>query len=210
MTHLADQPHRRGRQVGGTIPRMNSSADARGPVLGRGDRVSLRRLRPEDQDAFLAMVAGSRALHHPWISPPIDDAGFRALIARGGTAGFVSLVGWRTDDDVLVAVVNLSEIVRGGFQNAYCGFYANAAAAGQGLTRETLELALTYAFTTEGLHRVEANVQPTNARSLALVRRVGFRHEGFSPAYLHIEGAWRDHERFAITAEEWSSRSRLF
>lgn len=185
---------------------MSQSPDARGPVLGRGDRVLLRKLASEDRGAFLAMVAASRALHHPWISPPADDVGFRALVARGGAPGFVSLAGWRSDDNTLVAVVNLSEIVRGGFQNAYCGFYANAAAASQGLTRETLELALTYAFTSEGLHRVEANVQPANARSLALVRRVGFRHEGFSPRYLYIDGAWRDHERFAITAEEWRSR----
>lgn len=185
---------------------MSPSADARGPVLGRGDRVCLRKLHSEDQGAFLAMVAASKALHHPWIIPPVDEAGFRALVARGGAAGFVSLVGWRNDDSSLVAVVNLSEIVRGGFQNAYCGFYANAAAAGQGLTRETLELALTHAFSGEGLHRVEANVQPTNGPSLALVRRVGFRHEGFSPRYLHIDGAWRDHERFAITAEEWRAR----
>jgi ribosomal-protein-alanine N-acetyltransferase len=185
---------------------MRSSPDSGGSALERGERVWLRKLRSEDQEAFLAMVAASRSLHHPWISPPADDAGFRALVARGGAAGFVSLVGWRTGDNTLVAVVNLSEIVRGSFQNCYCGFYANAATAGQGLTRETLELALGYAFTAEGLHRVEANVQPRNARSLALVRRVGLRHEGFSPRYLHIDGAWRDHERFAITAEEWRAR----
>lgn len=127
--------------------------------------------------------------------------------ARRTTAGdFVSLVGWRIDDNTLAAVVNLSQIVRGGFQSCYCGYYANAATAGNGLTRETLELSLRHAFGAEGLHRVEANVQPDNARSLALVRRVGFRHEGFSPRYLHIDGAWRDHERFAITVEDWQAR----
>jgi ribosomal-protein-alanine N-acetyltransferase len=165
--------------------------------------VWLRKLRVDDRDAFLAMVEASRSLHHPWTSPPSDAAGFTALIARSAGGDFVSLAGWRASDSVLVAVVNLSQIVRGPLQSCYCGFYAHAATAGQGLTRETLELALQYAFTVERLHRVEANVQPGNARSLALVRRLGFRHEGFSRRYLHIDGAWRDHERFAITIEDW-------
>src|ERR1039457_1518214 len=100
---------------------MRSPPDSGGSALERGERVWLRKLRSEDQEAFLAMVAASRSLHHPWISPPADDAGFRALVTRGGAAGFVSLVGWRTGDNTLVAVVNLSEIVRGSFQNRYCG-----------------------------------------------------------------------------------------
>jgi ribosomal-protein-alanine N-acetyltransferase len=172
-------------------------------ALERGDRVWLRKLRPDDQDALLAMVATSRSLHHPWTRPPDDEQAFRALIEHARSEDFVSLVGWRAADGALAAVVNLSQIVRGAFNSCYCGFYANAATAGQSLTRETLELVLRYAFTTEHLHRVEANVQPANAASIALVRRLGFRHEGFSPRYLHIDEAWRDHERFAMTLEDW-------
>jgi ribosomal-protein-alanine N-acetyltransferase len=174
--------------------------------LERGNRVWLRRLQASDQDAFLAMVAASGSLHHPWISPPVDEVGFHILLARSSRDDFLSLVGVRTADNALVAVVNLSQIVRGGFQSCYCGYFANVATAGQGLTRETLELALRYAFRVEGLHRVEVNIQPGNAASLALARRIGFRHEGFSPRYLYLDGAWRDHERFAITAEEWLTR----
>lgn len=58
------------------------------------------------------------------------------------------------------------------------------------------------AFDVLRLHRFEANVQPEDAASIALVRSLGFRKEGFSPRYLHIDGEWRDHERWAITCEE--------
>jgi ribosomal-protein-alanine N-acetyltransferase len=67
---------------------------------------------------------------------------------------------------------------------------------------EALRAAAAYAFGELGLHRLEANIQPDNAASLALARRVGFRKEGYSPRYLRIDGAWRDHERWALLADE--------
>jgi ribosomal-protein-alanine N-acetyltransferase len=170
------------------------------------DRVVLRPLHPDDESAFLELVAASRSLHHPWVRPPGDSIEFHELVARTDRDDFRSLLGWRPSDGGLVGVVNFSQISRGLFQSCYCGFYANAVYAGHGLMTETLRLSLRHAFTSERLHRIEANVQPSNQRSLALVRRLGFRHEGFSPRYLKINGRWRDHERFAMTVEDWHDR----
>lgn len=107
-------------------------------------------------------------------------------------------------DGPIVGVVNLSEIVRGALQSAYLGYYGIAGFQGRGFMSEALSLVVTTAFSEIGLHRLEANIQPANARSRALARRLGFRQEGFSPRYLRIGGEWRDHERWAILAEEWT------
>jgi len=76
------------------------------------------------------------------------------------------------------------------------------ATAGRGLMTEAVRQTLAHAFTEIGLHRVEANIQPENLRSIALVRRLGFRLEGFSPRYLRIGGQWRDHERWALLCDD--------
>lgn len=70
---------------------------------------------------------------------------------------------------------------------------------------EALQLASRYAFTEVGLHRLEANIQPPNRASIALVRRSGFRKEGYSPQYLRIGGEWRDHERWALLSSDLSA-----
>jgi ribosomal-protein-alanine N-acetyltransferase len=74
---------------------------------------------------------------------------------------------------------------------------------GRGFVKRGLQAVLTEAFGIHGLHRLEANIQPDNEASRHLVRGLGFRFEGFSPRYLKVAGRWRDHERWALTAEEW-------
>ena len=161
-----------------------------------------------DQDEFLAMNAASRAFHRPWAHPPQDPAGFDELLARDARDDSEVFLARLVADDALVGVLVLSQIFRAGFQNAYLGYYGSGAHAGQGYMREAMALVLDEAFGPLALHRVEANVQPGNEASLALVRGAGFRREGFSPRYLKIGGRWRDHERFAILAEEWEDLRR--
>ena len=69
--------------------------------------------------------------------------------------------------------------------------------------REGVSLAVSHAFRVLRIHRVEANVQPENQASIALVRSLGFRKEGLSQRYLKVAGRWRDHERWATLAEDW-------
>src|SRR5207253_2191372 len=137
-------------------------------------RVHLQPPLPIHGPEFLAAVAASRPLHRPWVSPPATRAAYRAHVARCKGDDFRSLLIRRNFDDALVGLANLSAIQRGNLQSAYLGFYAFVPYTGFGYMTEGLMLVLRYAFGDLSLHRVEANVQPTNAASLALVKRVDF------------------------------------
>lgn len=169
--------------------------------LRTGKRVYLRRPQAGDAREFLDLMQASRRLHRPWVQPPSDKKAFSNYVERSSARGVGSLICLR-ENHAIVGVANLSEIVRGLFQSAYLGFYGSAPYLGQGLMREGVGLLLSHAFQDLKLHRVEANVQPTNIRSLALVKVLGFRKEGYSPRYLKICGRWRDHERWARLAED--------
>jgi [ribosomal protein S5]-alanine N-acetyltransferase len=155
---------------------------------------------------FLSAVRRSRRLHGAWVSPPATVAAYREYLRHLRRAPHAGYFVCRADTGALVGVVNVSEIVRGNVQSAYLGYYAFTPHARQGLMTEGLALVVSEAFRRLGLHRLEANIQPGNTASRRLVRRLGFRREGLSRRYLVIAGSWRDHERWAILAEDWRGR----
>jgi ribosomal-protein-alanine N-acetyltransferase len=167
-----------------------------------GPRVHLRPIALDDSEEFVTAALASRELHHPWLSAAEDAEAFAAYVGRidADPAKLGFLVCDNTGDRI-AGVVNINNIVMGAFRCGALGYAAFAHAAGRGLMSEALDLAVRHAFGPLGLHRLEANIQPGNTPSIALVRRYGFRLEGLSPDFLFIDGAWRDHERWAITTE---------
>ncbi|MFC6066700.1 GNAT family N-acetyltransferase [Streptomyces ochraceiscleroticus] len=172
------------------------------PYLARGHRVGIRPFRRTDRAEFTARVRESVELHRPWLFPPADESSYDAYYARlqdPSRAGF--LICDLQDGGGIAGYLTINNIVHGAFRCGAAGYGAFAHAAGRGLMSEGLQLILRYAFGPLGLHRIEVNVQPENTASIALARRNGFRKEGYSPDFLFIDGAWRDHERWAITSE---------
>ncbi len=163
------------------------------------------KLRPpveDDQAEFTQRVLDSRELHYPWIEQTDPVLWLEGLLGRN-----------RTDTDrcrlvcdavrgQIVGVMNLSQISTQPFLNAFLGYYAFVPFAGQGYMSAAMQLLLRYAFGELGLHRIQANVQPGNGASIALVRGAGFHYEGYSPRYLFINGDWRDHEQWVMLAED--------
>ena len=170
-------------------------------------RVLLRTPERADREEFLDLMRASRTFHSPWATAPIDDERFAAYLADATRADFEAMLVYRQQDGAIIGFFNLSQIVRRRLQSAYLGYAVGEPFAGQGYMREGIEHVLRQAFMTMQLHRIEANIQPGNATSLALAAGAGFRREGFSPRYLKIGGRWRDHERWAILVEEWRART---
>jgi ribosomal-protein-alanine N-acetyltransferase len=171
-----------------------------------GERVFLRPPLMRDSEELIALNRASTGFHRGLVSPPTQPEQFASFLKRSHQADCACFLVCRVEDGAIVGSINLSQIFLGGFRNAYLGYYVGAKYSGEGYLTEAINLMLEYAFKNLKLHRLEANIQPGNLASIKLVERAGFIREGFSRRYLKISGHWRDHERWAIIAEDWKSR----
>jgi len=174
----------------------------------RGGRIYLRAPRPADREEVLRLNRASRRFYRGLVMPPVTARAWSAYLARRRRPESPGYLVCRASDGAIVGGININEIVRGVFRSGYLGYQIGAPHARQGYMTEALALVLREAFGPLRLHRVEANIQPGNRASIGLVRRAGFRLEGLSRRYLKIGGRWRDHERWALTAEDWRRRRR--
>ncbi|PTX64341.1 ribosomal-protein-alanine N-acetyltransferase [Melghirimyces profundicolus] len=174
-----------------------------------GDRVYIRRPEMEDLDAFLELRLNNRAFLKP-IEPRFPERHFteegqREAVQttidrweRGTGFGFGIFL---RPTDRLIGRVNLSNIVRGAWQNCTIGYFLDQQHQGKGYMTEAVRLATSFAFQEAELHRIEASVMPRNRASIRVVERTGFRYIGLAKQHLKINGKWEDHHLYALTAE---------
>ena len=166
---------------------------------------------PDDWQELLSLHLKSQDLHFPWVRTPLTETDCKNYIQRCQRSDYQGLMIYQATIDpishavesTIIGVANFSQIFYRSLQSTYLGYYISTDFAGRGLMKIGIGLAIDYAFDTLKLHRIEANIQPENTRSINLVQRLGFTKEGFSPRYLYINGEWRDHERWALTVESW-------
>ncbi|HEY8025070.1 MAG TPA: GNAT family protein [Burkholderiaceae bacterium] len=163
--------------------------------------LTLHRVTPADAPDLIAANCANQEYHLPWVTSFTDQTGFDAWFGRSVSGPNVSLIARDAATNAIVGVVNISEIAMGAFRSAYLGYYGTAQFGGKGMMTDAVRMAIAFAFNELGLHRIEANIQPGNSASIALVRRLGFKQEGYSERYLKINGEWRDHERWALLSD---------
>lgn len=168
----------------------------------QGFRTRIQAPEAADEEAFLSAMRDSVGFHHPWVSAPCDHAGWQRYMKRLERDNEEGFLVKRIQDNVICGVINLNIITYEALCSAYVSYFAVAAQAERGYMKEGMLQVIQHAFTDLGLHRLEANIQPQNLASIALVESTGFKYEGYSPRLLKINGKWRDHERWAILADE--------
>ena len=172
----------------------------------RGTKVYLRHPLVSDLAELAELYAQSRDHLRGFAETEFGEAEFERLLASAAQETNEYFLICTTDGDKIAGTINLSQIFRKAFQNAYLGYMLGAGFTGRGYMTESVALVLRFAFDELKLHRVEANVQPSNLPSIRVLLRNGFSKEGFSRRYLKIGGRWRDHERWAIIVEDWKDR----
>jgi ribosomal-protein-alanine N-acetyltransferase len=167
-------------------------------------RVRLERPSARREREFLAAALRSRALHRGFVTTAGTSREYHDYLRRSRRPNQESFFVVAASGE-LAGVININDIVRYSEQSGRLGYYAFKPFAGTGLTRAGLGLVIGLAFRELGLHRLEANIQPTNRRSIALIEGLGFRREGTVRGFLKIGNRWRDHERWALLATDWHS-----
>lgn len=175
-----------------------------------GELVYLRPMTVDDTNEFHTLRVRNREFLQPY-EPLMADADFtRPSVRRQiqisldeDRAGLSYSFGiFDRDDDAMVGRIRLSNVFRGVWKNANVGYYIDRDRGGRGFATEAVRLVCRFAFTEADLHRVQAGVMIDNERSIRVLEKAGLRREGLALRYLQINGAWRDHYLYAITAEE--------
>jgi [ribosomal protein S5]-alanine N-acetyltransferase len=194
------------------------------PVVLADGPVLLRPYRRSDARVWSTVRRANEAWLAQWEPTPYGSwrelnspAAFRAVhadlrrAARHGVAMpfAVCVRDAESGAERLVGQLTLGNIVRRAFCSAYAGYWIDSSVAGRGLMPTALALAVDHAFRLGGLHRIEVNIRPENHASRRVVEKLGFREEAYHPRYLHIDGAWRDHVGYALTAEDVAAEGGL-
>jgi [ribosomal protein S5]-alanine N-acetyltransferase len=167
-------------------------------------QVFLKKLRSKDQREYLFAAQQSLRSIEPWIGIPTSPKSFTKFVREVSSPSDRAYLIRRASDNTLVGVVEIRDIFKGYFKCGYLIYYAFDGFRGQGYMKEGLTLAIQKAFQKLKLHRLEANIQPSNHSSIGLAKSVGLKYEGYSPKFLKINGAWQDHERWALINDKLS------
>ncbi|MEV0954125.1 GNAT family N-acetyltransferase [Promicromonospora sp. NPDC050249] len=168
------------------------------------DDVTLRELTKDDAEAVARAYVRNREHLAPW-EPARPEAFYTeewhkehlwAQVLENSTGRALYTV--LEVDGEIVGRLNLTDIVRGAFENGHVGYWLDARFTGQGLMTRAIEALVEHARDELGLHRLQAATLPHNEASQSVLTRVGFERIGFAPGYLRIAGQWQDHVLFQL------------
>jgi RimJ/RimL family protein N-acetyltransferase len=176
------------------------------------ERLRIRLMTPDDVDDVLAYL-GREDVSQYLTHGPIDRAQ-----AVEKVAAYAAATRLEKDDDWIEPAIELDGRVVGHLylrlhslehRGAEVGWSLHPDVHGRGYATEAATALLDLAFGELGLHRVRAELDPRNAASVGVCRRLGMREEARHVRDFHderIPGGWGDTGVHAILDEEWAAR----
>jgi len=179
-----------------------------------GQQIVLRPFRLRDQDEYTAVRRRDAQWLTPW-DPTSPDGEppritFRDMVRRQRAKARAkeALAFLIEVDGRIVGQINGNSIMWGAARSFSAGYWVSSRVAGQWIAPTAVAVLGDYGFGALGLHRLELAIRPENVASLAVAEKLSMREEGLRPAFLHINGDWRDHRIFALTAEDLAEDGR--
>lgn len=164
------------------------------PTLA-GEGIALRALVEADVPALFDVFGDPEVMRY-WSRAPFASADVAAEFLREIQDGFRTkrLFQWGITGpagDTVVGTCTLFHVDR---EHRRCdvGFALGRRFWGRGIASKALSLLLRFAFEELGVHRVEADADPRNERSLRLLERLGFEREGLLRERYHVNGEIQD------------------
>jgi [ribosomal protein S5]-alanine N-acetyltransferase len=182
-------------------PGLDPSLGEQG-VQDESARVLLCRLQSADVAETADLLGKSADFHKGWVAYPTDPDDIAAFIEHSPDNGVLIFGIRRRSDKVLVGITTLSRIAYEPWLTAECGAAVDVRYRGNGYVAEGMRLLISFAIEHLEFHRIEALVRRENIRSVRMLESARFRREGTARGAVRIEGAWVDHIRWAITAED--------
>lgn len=186
------------------------------PIVLTGDAITLRPPRLRNRSQWNSVRAENKEWLSPWEatfpqvpidSPAFEDSGKRPSFyemvrtlnheARAGRS--YSFFIWHGEN--FIGQITMGGVMLGALRGAHIGYWIDRHYANRGFTTQAVKLVTAFGFAQLGLHRIEINVRPENSASCRVAEKAGYQIEGERKAFLHIDGAWRDHICFVKTNE---------
>ena len=102
------------------------------------------------------------------------------------------------NDNDIIGTISFSNILSYPFSCATIGYKFDKDFLNLGYATEAVACAILAILRDLDLHRIEAYVMPNNTRSIKLLERIGFEHEGLCHKNICIRGKYEDHLRFSL------------
>jgi ribosomal-protein-alanine N-acetyltransferase len=166
-------------------------------------RVHLERPASRREFDYLDACHRSRALHRGFVAAAATPADFRDYLERAARPSQESFFVVTAAGGQLAGVVDILDIARDATPVGRLAYFAFVPHAGSGFMREGVGQVIDVAFRELDLARLDADIQPGNRRSRALVERLGFGRGSASPLQLKIGSRWREHERWTLLRADW-------